>query len=447
MGLGARLAMGFAVVGVATALFVGGASYVTTDRQVTAEIDQFLVQRANEISDGRRDEPRDRRDRQSNEAVIVAVGPDAEVQILDREGDVVSNTGLLLPVDQTDRDLADHKQRAVLRTISVDGTEYRMITDHLDGGGAIQVARSLEESASLLNVLQTRTLIIAGAVAMLAAGAGWVLAQRTTRPLRALTDTVDEVAETRDFAVPVPTSGRDEVGRLADGFNRMLETLQRSQQQQRRLVQDAAHELRTPLTSVTANVDWLMRASDADPEARNETLAGVRRELGELNNVMAEIIELATDSHEPPPTVPVDLAAVVDTAVDRFVQRSGRDVTTHASPATVMGDPDGLARAVTNLLANADKYSPADSPIAIDVGPDGVFVDDAGPGIPAAERDLVFDRFYRRDQDRSMPGSGLGLSIVASIVEQHGGNVVVTESDLGGARVGFRLPLADDDQR
>ena len=444
MGLGARLATGFAVVGVATALVVGGASYITTDRQVTAEIDQFLKQRVKEITEGSRDEPRDRRDRQSNEPVVVAVSPDAEVQILDADADVVSNTGLLLPVDETDRDLAKKDMRALLRTIEVDGTEYRMITDHVDGGGAVQVARSLEESASLLDGLRTRTVVTAGAVAMLAAVAGWALAQRTTRPLRALTDTVDEVAETRDFAVSVPSTGRDEVGRLADGFNRMLGALQRSQQQQRQLVQDAAHELRTPLTSVTANVDWLMRVPDADADTRSETLAGVRRELAALNNVMAEIIELATDSHQPPPSVLVDLAEVVDTAVDRFTDRTGRDVSTTTSPVMVTGDADSLARAVTNLLTNADKYSPPGSPIFVEAGPEGVFVDDAGPGIPADERQRVFDRFYRRDEDRSMPGSGLGLSIVASIVEQHGGDVVVTESALGGTRIGFTLPLVDE---
>lgn len=444
MGLGARLATGFAVVGVATALVVGGASYITTGRQVTAEIDQFLEQRADEIADGRRDEPSDRRDRQSDDPVVVSVSPDAEVQILDDDGDVVSNTGLLLPVDDTDRDLADQNREAVLRTITINGTDYRMITDHLEGGGAIQVARSLAESESLLDVLRARTLVTAVIVAAVAAGAGWVLAQRTTRPLRVLSDTVDEVAETGDFAVTVPTAGRDEVGRLGDGFNRMLRALQRSQQQQHQLVQDAAHELRTPLTSVTANIDWLMRAPELEPDARHATLAGVRRELAELNNVMAEIIELATDSHQPPATVSVDLAEVVDTAVGRFVHRTGRNVTTTTAPIVVRGDADSLHRAVTNLLNNADKYSPTDSPIAVEAGPGGVFVDDAGPGIPVELRDRVFDRFYRRDEDRPMPGSGLGLSIVAGIVEQHGGEVIVTESSLGGARVGFRLPPAGD---
>ncbi len=441
MGLGARLAMVFAGVAAATALTVGGASYVTTDRQVTAEIDQFLRQRADEITGGQRDQPGDRRDGRNNDGqLVVAVSPDAEVQILDSDGDVVSNTGELLPVDGSDLQLAQRSGRAVLRTISIGGTDYRMITDHLNGGGAVQVARSLEESVSLLDVLQTRILIVAGVVALLAAAVGWVVAQRTTRPLRVLTTAVDEVAETRDFSVPVATSGRDEVGRLAHGFNRMLGALHQSQEQQRRLVQDAAHELRTPLTSVTANVEWLMRAPEIDPAVRTETLAGVRRELGELNDVMAEIIELATDSHEQPPLVATDLTALVAGVVDRFARRSGREVTVSATPVTVMADADSMARAVTNLLSNAHKYSPIGTPIGMSVGPAGLFVDDAGPGIPPSERELVFERFYRRDEDRAKPGSGLGLSIVAGIVEQHGGTVTVTDSDLGGARVGFSLP-------
>ena len=445
MGLGARLATGFAVVGASAALVVGGASYLTTNRQVSAEIDRFLIQRVDDISAGRREGPLDRRDRGANEPVVVSVSPDAEVQVLGAAGEVLSNTGLLLPVDETDRDLSDKNRRPVLRTISIAGIEYRMITDHLDGGGAIQVARSLQESANLLDALRTRTLATAGIVGVLAAVAGWILAQRTTRPLRALTNTVDKVAETGDFAVTVPTSGRDEVGRLAQGFNRMLDALQRSQHQQRQLVQDAAHELRTPLTSVKANIDWLVRARDLDADARNETLASVRRELAELNDVMAEIIELATEPHQPAAKLPVDLVEVVNAAVERFVGRSGRKVTTTKSPVVTLGDADALARAVTNLLTNADKYSPSDAPIGVEVGPAGVFVDDAGPGIPPAERSRIFDRFYRRDQDRSKPGSGLGLSIVAGIVEQHGGEAIVTDSPLGGARVGFRLPPAKFD--
>ena len=442
MGLGARLALVFAAVAAATAFAVGSATYVSTDRQVVSEVDDFLEKRVNEITEGQRDQPRDRRDRKSNDDDIAeAVGSDAEVQVLNRDGEVISNSGLLLPVGSIDRSLAAGDGSEVLRTVLIDGTSYRMITDHLDGGGALQVARSLEESTGLARGLQSRIIEVAAIVALASAALGWLIAQRTTRPLRALSDAVDEVADTGSFAVPVPTSGRDEVGRLARAFNRMLGALRLSQEQQRRLVQDAAHELRTPLTSMTANVEWLMRAPDVDAETRTTTLAGVRRELGELNDVISEIIELATDSREPAEPIPTDLAAVVQGAVTRFERRSGRRVDVRAESTVVMGNPDSLARAVANLLSNAHKYSPEGTPIGVDVGPDGVFVDDAGPGIPPEEREAVFDRFYRRAQDRAMPGSGLGLAIVAGIVERHGGTVSVSDSPLGGARVGFSLPV------
>lgn len=454
MGLGARLALVFAGVAATTALLVGGASYVSTDRQVTAEIDDFLRMRANEITEGQRDQPPVRRDddetRNGNGngpagdpgPRVVAVSNDSEVQILDRDGSIISNTGLALPVSGIDVEVARNNNREVLRSVTIAGVDYRMITAHLNEGGAVQIVRSLDESAGLRSVIQTRIIIVAASVALVAAGAGWVVAQRTTRPLRALTDAVDQVAETRDFSVPIPTTGRDEVGRLARGFNRMLSALRLSQVQQRRLVQDAAHELRTPLTSVTANVDWLMRAPDIDAETRSETLSGIRRELTELNDVMSEIIELATESHETPEPVPTDLVAVAQRVVARFERRSNRRVDTQTVPVTVLGSGDALARAIANLLSNADKYSPAGAPIGLVVGPGGVFVDDAGPGIPVDERARVFDRFYRRDEDRSMPGSGLGLSIVARIVEQHHGVVTVEDSPLGGARVGFSLPVA-----
>ncbi len=444
MGMGARLAIVFAVMAASTALLVGAASYVTTDRQVLSEVDDFLKERADEIGDGRRSQPRDRGDRGSDDNSPVTVdpaptSPDAEVQILDEDGAVISTSGISLPVDSTDRELADDNGRAVFRTVSIEGVDYRLITDHISGGGAVQVARSLEESRGLVSGLQTRLFVIAGALAAISAGVGWVVAQRTTRPLRALTDAVDEVAETRSFTVPVPTSGNDEVGRLSRGFNRMLGALELSQEQQKRLVQDTAHELRTPLTSITANVEWLMRAPDLDPQTRSDTLGGVRRELSELNDLMAEIIELATEAHEPPPLVRIDLEAVVADAVENFRTRTGRDVQFESTPTAVLGDADSLARAVRNLLSNAHKYSPADAAVAVQVAKGTVLVNDAGAGIPTAERQRVFDRFYRRDSDRSKPGSGLGLSIVASIVEQHDGDVAVGDSPLGGAQVGFRL--------
>jgi two-component system sensor histidine kinase MprB len=343
-------------------------------------------------------------------------------------------------VGEADVEVASGDDKIGLRTVTVDGRQFRMLTRNLPDGGAVQIARSLDESEDLLEVLQLRIVGIAGALAVLAAVGGWVLARRTTRPLRSLTASVDTVAATHDFSVPVEVTGRDETARLARGFNDMLADLDLSREQQRRLVQDAAHELRTPLTSITANVDWLARVDDVDAGIRTETMRSIRRELGELNQVITEIIELATDRRELPDFEALDLADVAAEAAARFRERVDREVELRAVESPVLGDPDALGRAADNLLSNADKYSPAGAPVAVDVDGGGLWVTDRGGGIPEDERARVFDRFYRREEDRSRSGSGLGLSIVASIVDAHDGDVEVTGAPGGGARVGFRLP-------
>jgi two-component system sensor histidine kinase MprB len=447
MGLGGRLAVAFAVLVALTALVVGVLGLASTRRQVTEEIDDFLRTRSAEITSGERPKPRGRsedRQRATELDIASAVEADADVQVIDERGAVVSTTGVDLPVDEEDLEIADKRMPDRLRTVNVDGIETRMITSHLDGGGAVQVARPLDEANTLLGELQTRLLIIAVGMALLAAMLGWLLARRTTSPLRRLTATVDRVAETRDFSVAVDIDQPDEVGRLARGFDRLLNALELSRQQQTRLVEDAAHELKTPLTSIKANVDFLAIADTADAETRREALDGVRDELSELSHVIDEIIDLAKDQQRSPSFERLDLGSVVENACAQFRQRSSRllDVTTSSSD--VVGDADALRRAILNLLSNADKYSPADAKILVGSDAGIVTVDDAGPGIPEDDRELVFERFYRSPTARSASGSGLGLAIVRSIVEAHDGTVAIGESPMGGAQFFVRLPTLDD---
>ena len=206
-------------------------------------------------------------------------------------------------------------------------------------------------------------------------------------------------------------------------------------------MQDAAHELRTPLTSIKANVDLLAVAVDAPAEERREALVGVRRELNELSGVSDEIIELATEGRSSPDFEELELDEVVVEACDRFQSRSSRAVLVDTTPSTVRGDADALRRAITNLVSNAEKYSPPDTPIRVGSSAGLVSVSDSGPGIPPEERDLVFERFYRAEGSRSAPGSGLGLAIVRNVAEAHGGSVDVTESPDGGARFRLLLPV------
>ena len=330
-----------------------------------------------------------------------------------------------------------------LRSIVVDGKQLRMITAALPDGGAVQVARELTESNSTIDIIQGQLAIAIPVVALLAAGAGLLLARRITKPLRSLATTVDDVAATGNLAVPIEVSGDDEVGRLAAGFDNLLQSLSRSRQQQHQLVQDAAHELRTPLTSVKANIDLLSAAPNLDPEARTDTIRSVQSELRELTKLVDEIVDVATDRFSPQDFRTMDLGVAATEAIERFTARHPtRPVEVDVASVSVQGDHDSLVRAIGNLLSNADKYSPPGPPIAVSVTADrAVLVADRGPGFAPGDRERAFDRFYRSDEARAMPGSGLGLAIVASVVEAHRGSVAIDDNPGGGAVVSFQLPV------
>jgi two-component system sensor histidine kinase MprB len=278
-------------------------------------------------------------------------------------------------------------------------------------------------------------------MSVLAALLGWGIAQTATRPLRRLTNTIETVAATEDLSTPVVLRRSDEIGRLSEEFDALLKTLGASRDQQQRLVQDAAHELRTPLTSVRANIDFLGMATGLDEGERRSTLASIKAELAELSAVLAEVVELATESRDTASFEPVDLANVADAALAQFALRSARPVVRRLSPSEVLGDQSALVRAAQNLIGNADKYSPEGLPITVTVSQGSLFVSDEGPGIEPAERTRIFDRFYRSDRDRSAPGSGLGLAIVAKAATEHGGGVWARDAPTGGAEVGFTLPV------
>ena len=467
MSLRSRLAILFGLLALGVSAIVGAASYQATRSEVLESTDRFLERRAIEVTQGIREQPgnpRSRPDRNNNNNNAAAADdagaqllrmpfdPDAVVQVTDEDGVVLSSSSAELPITDAVEQLIDERPRLAESApnryddVEIDGTSYRMYTRALPGSGAIQVARSTTENDAVLRVLVSRIGIIGLIAAVLAAFAGWWIAQGTTRPLRRLADVAATVADTRDFSVDVPVGRQDEIGKLARSFREMLTALETSRDQQHRLVLDAGHELRTPLTSLRANVEMLQRIDSRPdaaltPEDRRELLQAIDAEVGELSNLFTELMELATDSHDADaPMAPVDLADVVSRSVERWQGRVDREISLTAESAMVSGNEAMIERAVTNMLGNAHKFSPPGEPIDVVVRDGFVSVRDRGPGIPIADRARVFDRFYRADATRTMPGSGLGLAIVAQIVERHGGETWVTESEHGGADVGFRLP-------
>ena len=444
MSLRARLAIAFSLVVALGVAAASTASYIATRTELEESVEDFLRARSRELADGARSFPQNSGDPAGRPPPPpLPFDPDAITQTLDPSGDIIANTGGELPVDDADRAIASSGRGSPkrMRDVVIDGESFRMITEHIAGGGAVQVARSLEEIEDVLADLRNRALLIGLGLSIVAAGAGWFVASRTTRPLRSLTDSAERIAQTQDLTTPIDVDGTDEVGRLASSFDEMLAALADSKEQQRRLIQDAGHELRTPLTTLRANIELLQRAPDLEEPARSDLLNAIRSELAELNTLFTELIELATDARAETPLQATELDDPAERALDVFRSRSSREVEASFSGGIVLGDAELLERVVANLLGNADKFSPAGTTIALVVDGGTVVVQDRGPGIAVSERSRVFDRFYRSENARTFPGSGLGLAIVKQIVDRHEGTVHVAESPWGGAEVGFTLPL------
>jgi two-component system sensor histidine kinase MprB len=321
-----------------------------------------------------------------------------------------------------------------LRTVETGDERFRVVA--VPAGQdrqALVLAQSLDPQEKVLAKLGFVSILFGLSGIITAAMAGWAVATNGLRPVRRLTGAVETIARTERLE-PITVEGDDEVARLATAFNQMLQALDHSRARQRQLVADAGHELRTPLTSLRTNIELLGQAdgggADLPPGAREELL-----------DLVGDLVELARD--EPLPTVveTIDLAEAVDHAVER-VRRRAPSLTfeVDVAPWVVRGEAGTLERAVTNLLDNAAKWSPPGGTVRVSLVDGVLTVDDEGPGI--AEQDLphVFERFYRSEESRAMPGSGLGLSIVAQAAERHAGRVHAERSPYGGARLVLVLP-------
>ena len=330
------------------------------------------------------------------------------------------------------------------RTISSKGGNYRVATIATNTDGiALVVAQSLQANEATLDTLGLVMFIFGAAGVIAAALAGWGVARNGLRPVRRLTDAAEEIARTEKLD-PIEVEGNDEIARLARAFNAMLAALSASRDRQRQLVADAGHELRTPLTSLRTNLDLLTQADrqgGLSEASRAELLDDVRFQIEELTTLIGDLTELARDEPARLALEEVDLAEITERAVQRVRRRaSSLEFRLHAEPWWVVGDSAALERAVTNLLDNAAKWSPPLGVVTVRLVDGSLMVADQGHGIADSDLPHVFDRFYRSPESRTLPGSGLGLSIVRQVAERHGGQVRVGRSDHGGAAFWLEVP-------
>ncbi|GAA4238637.1 ATP-binding protein [Actinomadura meridiana] len=312
---------------------------------------------------------------------------------------------------------------------------------------AVSYAISLDEVEGPLGNLALLLTAVTALGVLVSAAAGLVVARASLRPVDELTGAVEHIARTEDLGTRIGEDGTDEIARLSRSFNSMTSALAASRERQRQLIADAGHELRTPLTSLRTNIDLLLRAEatgrELDPDARHNLLVSVKAQMRELSSLVGDLLELARPDEPGPVHEDVAFHDVVDRAVERARLRGpGLTVEATIEPWYVRGDPASLERAVVNLVDNAVKFSPAAGVVTVRLVDGELTVRDQGPGIRAEDLPHVFERFWRSPTARSLPGSGLGLSIVARVVGECGGRVALEPAPGGGTLARVQMPGA-----
>ena len=439
------------VAAAAVALAVVAASFVVffvVRNQLRGEVDNALRTRAQEIVQG----PRPHLEQTpGGQAYLDVGGPSGfgtgdYVQIVDSRGRTIrtlSDVGNLPPNNMALAVARGHGGPS-FSDARIGGTEVRVYTipvqDQQLNPYALQVARSLGEVNHTLHRIGIFLILIAAGGVAIAGGLGLAVSQAALAPVRRLTKATERVAETQDLSERIDAQGQDELSRLATSFNTMLAALEESDRAKRQLVSDASHELRTPLTSLRTNIEVLARDRNMADDEREKLLNDVVSQLSEMTALVTELVELARGETQPPEAEDVRL----DLLVAEVVARARRDFpqvefVADLRPTELHGVPNTIARAVSNLLDNAGKWSPPGSKVEVTVRDGQVVVRDHGPGIEEDDLPFVFDRFYRAPAARKLPGSGLGLAIVKQVAEAHGGGVGAERAEGGGTRMRLRL--------
>jgi heavy metal sensor kinase len=322
--------------------------------------------------------------------------------------------------------------------------------------GFLQVGLSVDSNDEALAQL-TRLLLLGWAAGVVLSSLGGAfLARQALRPIDTITHTAIAITNADDLSrrIPAPRAG-DEVGRLANTFNRMLERLEKLFRAQQRFTADISHELRTPLTTIRGNVDLMRRIRVVD----DASLDAIQGETDRMTRMVGDLLLLAqADAGLPMRREPVSLDTLMLEVYRQLrVIANGVNVTIGEEDAvTVVGDPDRLKQLIINLADNAIRYTPPGGQVRLSLkrvdGWAQLCVSDSGPGIPPEHLPHIFERFYRVDKARSRRetgavsgGAGLGLSIAQWIAQSHGGQIDVQSETGKGTRFTVRLPEAPRD--
>ena len=331
--------------------------------------------------------------------------------------------------------------------------DLAVVSRGLPGGAVLQIARSTDNRTVLLAPLR-RTMWLAGTAAvLLSAGGGAWLAWRAIKPVRAVAATAHRIVATGDLSARVEGTQRDdEVGELVRQFNTLLERNGSLLRAMREALDNVAHDLRTPLTRLRAGAEMALQQTD-NPAGAREALADCIEETDRIQRLLETLLDISAAENGvlKLDREKVDVEALLRSVADLYLLAAeeksiGLEVAAGAG-VNVRADPTRLRQVLANLVDNAVKYTPAGGKVWL-AGEtrDGrvvITVRDTGPGVPAEEREKIWQRLYRGDHSRSQRGLGLGLSVVKALVEAHGGRVAVANHPEGGAVFTVELDRAE----
>lgn len=382
----------------------------------------------------------------------------------DRSGRSLPDLGLITPAT-VDR------YGAPFTLGAADGsTSWLLTATQITDDTVVVVGIDLASDRQILGRLIVIQVVVGVLVLLLLGAAGYLLVRNSLRPLVQVEHTAAAIAG-GDLSRRVPFGDdRTEVGRLSTALNGMLariegafqaqkaseEQARTSEARMRRFVADASHELRTPLTSIRGFAELYRQGAAAELESTQRMMARIEAEASRMGLLVEDLLQLARlDQQRPLVVAPVDLAELAgDAVLDAHAVQPERSIQLVCDASltdipVVLGDESRLRQIIGNLVSNALSHTPVDAAVHVRLSEDAadpdvvtVSVADAGPGLAAADAERVFERFYRADasRTRTVGGSGLGLSIVASLVAAHGGTVTLTTAPGEGATFAVRLP-------
>lgn len=443
LGVSTRSAAVSAIVVLVALTFAAAALDAILYRSLLAGVDDATVARVRNIAEDLQSEPPDGLDSGllSTDQHVVAV------QLVASDGKVIKRSGSapdipLVPVTEFDFNLRrgmpddavpNDDMRVSGQRVKTPSGEYTVIV-----GGGSEAVEATTRTVALLFACGAPIIIA------VAAAASYWLVRRSLQSVDAIRSRVADIS-TSDLAerVPVPSS-RDAISALAVTMNEMLARIEAGHRAQQRFVSDASHELRSPLATIISGLE----VAEAHPELLDAELAveTLLPEAHRMHTLIEDLLLLARADERSLAlrSERVALGELAEVEAARARRDPGCTIHTDISPAHMVGDPSAVSRVIRNLVDNAVRH--AKSQVDIHVGSRNdaavLTVSDDGPGIAAAERGRVFERFVRLDEDRARSGggTGLGLAIVAEIVAAHGGTVTIDDRPGGGTTMIVAVP-------